>query len=105
MISRIDKFQLLLNQHRFFDAHELFEEIWFPIRKDNIAIKQVYRGFINSAVSLELYKRQRPTPSAKVWSNSMKMLSILDTNYFEYQKEFLSLRDFTINFKNSYISS
>ena len=60
-----EKFTELINNERFFDAHEVLEEYWQKIRKTDNPYKNAYRGFINAAVAMELKKRGRNYK--KVW--------------------------------------
>lgn len=67
-----------LEEQRFYDAHEALEEIWFPRRfEENDEIK-LLRGFINAAVSFELFKRGRTEASNKVWNNYLKYKPLLE---------------------------
>jgi hypothetical protein len=50
------KFRELIEKEEFFDAHEVLEEIWHPMRKSSHPDSDIIRGFINAAVSLELKK-------------------------------------------------
>jgi hypothetical protein len=101
MPNLIEEFKRLIINHKFFEAHELFEEIWFPIRKSDNDIKHVYRGFINSAVSFELYKRGRVPQSQKVWDNSQRMLKSIDQKFTHYHL-FIELQEFLILFRKEY---
>jgi len=67
----LEKFRVLIEKEKFFEAHEVLEEYWHTIRKTSHPFKNVYRGFINAAVSLELKKRGR-SGYKKVWANYEK---------------------------------
>ena len=54
-----DKFKELILSEKYFEAHEVLEDYWHTIRKTDNPYKNVYRGFINAAVALELKKRKR----------------------------------------------
>ena len=47
----------LLEQEQYFDAHEVLEEAWHPLRKANHPLKNLVKGLINGAVSFEHIKR------------------------------------------------
>jgi DUF309 family protein family protein len=73
MISdKIEEFLLCLDEQRFYDAHEVLEEVWFPLRFEKSEEVQVIKGFINASVSFELYKRGRVKQCKKVWRNYLK---------------------------------
>ena len=75
----LDRFVLCLEEERFYDAHEVLEEVWFPRRfEDDMEIKLI-KGFINAAVSFELTKRGRPNPATKAWGNYEKYRQLLET--------------------------
>jgi hypothetical protein len=83
-------FITLLEQERYFDAHEALEEKWFPIRFDDHPEKNMIRGLINAAVSFELIKRGRPKPANKVFKTYQKYLPLIATcqssNLFYYNQ-------------------
>ena len=64
-MSLFEKFKYLIIEEKFFEAHEILEEYWHTIRKSDNPYKNVYRGFINAAVAMELKKRGRDYK--KVW--------------------------------------
>jgi uncharacterized protein len=47
----------LFNQHHFFEAHEVWEEIWRPSQGSR---RNFYQGLIQCAVALEHYCRSNP---------------------------------------------
>lgn len=65
-MKEIEEFKSLINQRLYYEAHEALEEIWFPIRKIKDDYCLVLKGFINAAVSLELYKRNKTDQSKKI---------------------------------------
>ena len=77
MQTQITKFSLYLKEERFYDAHEVLEELWFPRRFEKKPEVQLLKGFINAAVSFELSKRGRAMQSKKVWSNYLKYRPLL----------------------------
>ena len=73
----LDEYIKCINEERYYDAHESIESIWFPRRfEDNNEIK-LLKGFINAAVSFELYKRSREKQSSRVWANYLKYRQLL----------------------------
>jgi len=83
-----EKFKDLVNKGLYFDAHEILEEYWHTIRKTDNPYKNVYRGFINAAVSLELKKKGRKNYK-KVWFTYEKYKSL-----YNRKKEFIEVMKF-----------
>ncbi len=81
-------FMVLIEKERYFEAHEVLEEYWHTIRKTSNPYKNVYRGFINAAVSLELKKRGRNNYK-RVWNNYEKYRPL----YLE-REEFIEVMNF-----------
>ena len=75
----ISLFIQCIDETRYYDAHEVFEEVWFPRRFEDDAEMKLLKGFINAAVSFELIKRGRPESSKKVWKNYEKYKILLGT--------------------------
>jgi hypothetical protein len=49
----------LLKNRDFFDAHEVLEEAWHPLRKANHPLKNLVKGLINASIAFEHIKRDR----------------------------------------------
>jgi predicted metal-dependent hydrolase len=47
----------LLDEEKYFEAHEALEEAWHPLRKSDHALKNLVKGIINAAISFEHLKR------------------------------------------------
>jgi len=78
MKNRAKRFGALLEEERFFEAHEVLEEIWFPRRFEKTPYIQLLRGCINAAVSFELLKRGRKEAAKKVYKNFLKYKKNID---------------------------
>jgi len=48
-----------LDQKAYFEAHEVLEEAWHPLRKADHPLKNLLKGLINGAVAFEHIKRNR----------------------------------------------
>ncbi len=96
---KIDEYKNLITQHKFFEAHEVLEEFWFPRRKDKTKEVLIVKGFINAAVSFELKKRGREKNSKKIWQVYLKFSQLIDA----YDIEFQELRIFVEKFAKSYL--
>lgn len=75
--KKIDEFTLYLSEEKFYNAHEVLEEIWFPRRFENSSEVKLLKGFINAAVSFELIKLGRIKQSKKVWANYLKYRQLI----------------------------
>jgi len=86
-LSLFEEFKLLIDKEEFFEAHEILEEYWHTIRKTSNPYKNVYRGFINAAVALELKKRGRNNYK-KVWNTyeKYKSLYLQNSEFIEVMK-------------------
>jgi len=71
MKNSFEEFKNLIMQKKYYKAHEVLEEIWHPMRKSLHPERDIIRGFINAAVSLELKKRGRNN-YLKVWNTYEK---------------------------------
>lgn len=47
----------LLHLERYFDAHEVLEEAWHPLRLSNDKLRHPVKGLINVAIAFEHIKR------------------------------------------------
>ncbi|WP_457743577.1 DUF309 domain-containing protein [Sulfurimonas sp.] len=75
--KKIKEFMLCLEEERYYNAHEVLEEVWFPRRFEESAEVKLLKGFINAAVSFELAKKGRIPQSKKVWANYLKYRQFL----------------------------
>ena len=66
-MNQIIRYKKLINEKMYYEAHEVLEELWFPIRKDRDEYALILKGFINAAVSLELFKRDKIEQSKKIY--------------------------------------
>jgi hypothetical protein len=66
-----EEFKTLIIQQKYYEAHEVLEEIWHPLRKSLHPDRDIIRGFINAAVSMELKKRGRDN-YLRVWKTYEK---------------------------------
>jgi len=93
-MKEIDKFNQLVNEKSFFEAHEALEELWFPIRKTKDSYSLVLKGFINGAVSMELFKRDKVEQSKKVYQTYLKYTNKDRINKIQDDKKFHQLKSF-----------
>jgi len=82
----------LLHQEEYFDAHEVLEEAWHPLRKSNHPLKNLVKGLINGAICFEHIKRNQENAynkASKVIKSfeRHKHLCQEDIEYFEDFRE------------------
>ncbi|ADV47218.1 DUF309 domain-containing protein [Nitratifractor salsuginis] len=49
-----------LSRGEFFEAHEVLEEAWHPLRRRNDPLASPVKGLINAAIAFEHLRRKRP---------------------------------------------
>ena len=87
-MSLFEIFKKHINNEEFYEAHEILEEYWHTIRKTENLDKNVYRGFINAAVAMELKKRGRKNYK-KVWLTYEKYKPL-----YIQKKEYIEIMEF-----------
>ena len=55
----------LMDEEEYFEAHEVLEEAWHPLRLKGHALKNLVKGLINGAVSFEHIKRNKKDAGRK----------------------------------------
>jgi hypothetical protein len=104
-MKQIENFKQLIEEKKYYEAHEALEEVWFPIRHSKNNCSLVLKGFINGAVSLELNKRDKLSQSKNVYNTYLKYTTqerIESTNnkdIFKNLKKFMD-KKFQENFTN-----
>jgi len=63
--SALKAYLLLMEQEEYFEAHEVLEEAWHPLRLKDHPLKNLVKALINAAVSFEHLKRNRDNASKK----------------------------------------
>lgn len=81
---------LLLDKEEYFEAHEVLEEAWHPLRKADHPLKNLAKGLINGAIAFEHIKRNRNDANrkAKKVMASFDRYRYLCTEEIEYFKLF-----------------
>lgn len=88
----LKKYLILLDEEEYFDAHEVLEEAWHPLRKKDHPLKNLAKGLINGAICFEHLKRNRNDARRKATTvlkafERYKNLCIEDIEHFELFKE------------------
>jgi len=55
----LKEYLCLLDSKKYFDAHEILEEAWHPLRKKDHPLRNLAKGLINGAICFEHLKRNR----------------------------------------------
>jgi hypothetical protein len=55
----------LLENKAYFEAHEVLEEAWHPLRLKKDSLANLVKGFINGAIAFEHLKRKRKNADCK----------------------------------------
>ncbi len=63
--NALERYIQLLNSSDYFDAHEVLEEAWHPLRKANHPLKNLTKGLINGAICFEHLKRNQEASQRK----------------------------------------
>jgi len=95
---RIDEYKNLIIEHKFYEAHEVLEEFWFPRRRTKTKEVLIVKGFINAAVAFELYKRGRFENAKKIWQVYEKFVKLIEKD----DSNFIELEKFINNFAKEY---
>ena len=56
---------LLLDEEAYFEAHEVLEEAWHPLRLSDHPLANLVKGLINGAITFEHIKRNRKKAKEK----------------------------------------
>ena len=86
----LKKYLELLEQEAYFEAHEVLEEAWHPLRKADHPLKNLLKGLINGAVAFEHIKRNRKNAhnNARKVMTSFERYKHLVTQEIEYTSLF-----------------
>ncbi len=99
----IERFIYALEQGLYIEAHELLEEEWKFLKKNNEKDKaKAIQGLINGATALALYyKKNRIEAYKKVWPVFEKHKSLLEIVELPNKDKFYEARDLLIKINNT----
>jgi len=63
--SALREYLALLEEEEYFEAHEVLEEAWHPLRLSGHPLRNLVKGLINGAITFEHIKRNRQNMSFK----------------------------------------
>ncbi len=94
----------LLEQEAYFDAHEVLEEAWHPLRKAKHPLRNLIKGLINGAIAFEHIKRNREKAAkrARRVISSFERYKGLCTDHIEYALLFKQSRQMIENLKSKH---
>ena len=55
----LKRYLILMDKGEYFEAQEVLEEVWHPLRKSDDPLRNPVKGLINAAVAFEHIKRGR----------------------------------------------
>ena len=61
----LQRYLVLLDEKEYFEAHEVLEEAWHPLRLRKDSKANLVKGLINGAIAFEHLKRNRPEASER----------------------------------------
>lgn len=61
----LKEYLALLEQEAYYEAHEVMEEAWHPLRLSNHPLKNLVKGLINGAITFEHIKRNKKNVAVK----------------------------------------
>ncbi len=96
---KTEEYKNLINQQRFFEAHEVLEEFWFPKRKAKSREVLIAKGFINAAVAFELKKRGKIHNAKRVWKTYLKYSQLIANS----DAKLAELKNFVNKFAQEYL--
>jgi len=82
----------LLDEEEYFEAHEVMEEAWHPLRLKKHPLANLAKGYINAAITFEHIKRNRKNvkeKAKKVFASyeRHKHLCVEEIEYYKLFKE------------------
>ena len=88
----LKEFIELLDKEEYFNAHEVLEEAWHPLRKKKHPLKNLAKGLINGAICFEHLKRNRKDALRKASTvlksfERHKHLCVEDIEYYKLFNE------------------
>jgi hypothetical protein len=96
-----DTFLACLQEERYYDAHEVLEELWYPVRFERSPEVLLLKGMINASVSFELHKRGRAHKAPGPWNAYLKYRGHLD-DIGKRNRMYLELDDALLRIQEGY---
>ncbi|WP_457607388.1 DUF309 domain-containing protein [Nitratifractor sp.] len=60
LAGALQRFELLLREGAYYEAHEVLEEAWHPLRRRRDPRRNLAKGLINAAIAFEHLRRAKP---------------------------------------------
>lgn len=100
----LKEFANSLKKGDFYEAHDVLEAIWFPIRFQESGETKLLKGLINASVSFELYKQGKVEPSERVWKTYLKYRDLIEKIDSPYRDEYLLIVNEIDTIKKDFIN-
>ena len=65
LAGALKEYLRLMHEEEYFEAHEVMEEAWHPLRLNKHPLRNLAKGLINGAIAFEHLKRDSQNASAK----------------------------------------
>lgn len=95
-----NRFIEMIQIQDYYEAHEVLEEVWFPLRASKEPEVLLIKGFINASVAFELIKRGRPKPASTAWNTYLKYRPMLENLTCERVPVYMQIADLLETTKN-----
>lgn len=63
--KELNLFLILLSNTQYYQAHDVLEQLWIKLKKENDPLTNLIKGMINAAVAFEHIKRASPASFIK----------------------------------------
>ncbi len=73
------------NKHEFFEAHDIWEELWREMKGDDT--RRFYHGLINAAVALHHYRNGNISGAGRQWAYCAEHLESFRPRYADLDVE------------------
>ena len=83
--TALQRYLDLMQKQSYFDAHEVLEEAWHPLRKAKDPIANLLKGLINAAIAFEHIKRN----SVNAKTKAKKVMLAFDRYVVLYHKDII----------------
>lgn len=91
-----------ISEHKFFDAHETLESIWYERRFEKSNEIKLIKGLINATVSLELLKKGKEDAAKKIWKVYLKYRPLLYKTSSAHLNSYHKIARHVESIKNKY---
>jgi len=83
LTEALNGYIFLLKRKKYFEAHEVLEEAWHPLRLKKDPLANCVKGFINGAIAFEHIKRNKtnmPSKAQRVIASYLRYRHLVPSN-------------------------